>query len=241
MALAGMSVDDLARRCAEETDRYSRREVSDEQFCFELLRRALAEGAADAFTRVYQIYERRVLGWVLAHGLFARTGESADFFATEAWSAFYFALRGPKFAGFASLSRVLQYLKVCVHTAIVQHVRDQQPAPSVPIEIAAEPAETPDMDARAVAAEIWRRVELALPDEQDRLLARCVFVEDLKPRQIIAFYPGRWRDEREISVDLYRIRRTLRKDPELRGLLGLEDDEDAQSRGVGETGDTKSG
>ena len=233
MTLAGMSVDDLARRCAEETDRYGRRETSDERFCFELLRRALADGVPDAFTRVYLIYERRVLGWVLGHGSFAHTGESADFFATEAWSAFYFALRGSKFAGFASLSRVLQYLKVCVHTTIMQHVRDQQPVPTTPAESAADLAETPDMDERAVAGEIWRRVELVLPDEQDRLLARCVLVEDLKPRQIIALHPGRWRDEREISVDTYRIRRTLRKDPELRRLLGLEDDEE---RGVGEDG-----
>ena len=55
---------------------------------------------------------------------------------------------------------------------------------------------------------------------RDRLLARCAFAEDLKPRQIIKAYPSRWKDEREVSIELYRIRRLLRNDPELRRLIG---------------------
>ena len=54
--------------------------------------------------------------------------------------------------------------------------------------------------------------------------SRAVFAEDLAPRQLLAAYPGRWRDEREISVEIYRIRRTLRKDAGLSRLLGLDDD-----------------
>ena len=38
-----MSVDNLARRCAEETEKYNRRRANDAQFCFELLRRALEQ------------------------------------------------------------------------------------------------------------------------------------------------------------------------------------------------------
>ncbi len=53
------------------------------------------------------------------------------------------------------------------------------------------------------------------------LLAHCMFVEGLRPRQIVAAYPGSWRDEREVSVDAYRIRRLLRRDSQLRELFGL--------------------
>lgn len=222
MSTATLSVDDLAQRCAEETDKFNRREQNDAQFCFELLRRALAEGLDEAFTRVYQVYERQVLNWVHKHNRFAQTGESAEFFAGTAMRTFYFALRGPKFERFPSLQPILAYLKTCVHTAIVQYIRDQQPTASVPLDNLDDAAEAPDLGVRADAAELWKHVAALLTDERDLLLARCVFLQDLKPRQIIAAFPGRWKDEREISVALYRIRRVLRGDSELRRRAGVE-------------------
>lgn len=221
MTAARMSVDALAQRCAEETDKFTRRQSNDSQFCFELLRRALAEGSAEAFTHVYQVYERQVLNWVYSHSRFEQTGESADYFAGAALRQFYFALRGPKFDKFPSLPQVLAYLKLCVHTAIAQYVRDQQPAPTMPLDDVGEVAHTPDLGTRTDAAELWAYICRLLPDERDRALARCVFIQDLKPRQIITTYPAQWRDEREISVALYRIRRTLRNDEELSRRAGL--------------------
>jgi hypothetical protein len=215
-----LSLDDLTQRCALETEKFSRRDPSDSRFCFELLRRALAEGLSEAFTRVYQIYERQVLVWVHSHSGFERSGESADYFVSAAWSTFYFALRGPKFASFPSLPQLLAYLKLCVHTAIAQYLRDQQPAATSPLDEAPDAAHTPDLATRITAAELWRQVEQLLPDPHDRLLARCALVEDLKPRQIVKAYPARWKDEREVSVELYRIRRLLRNDLELRRLAG---------------------
>jgi hypothetical protein len=214
------SLDDLTQRCAAETEKFNRREPSDARYCFELLRRALAEGLSDAFTRVYQIYERQVLVWVHSHSGFARSGESADYFVSSAWSTFYFALRGPKFASFPSLPQVLAYLKLCVHTAIAQYLRDQEPVPTLPIELAPHVAHLPDLGTRIAASELWRRIEQLLPDSHDRLLARSVFVEDLKPRQIVKAHPTIWNDERDVSVELYRIRRLLRNDPELRRMFG---------------------
>ena len=214
-----LALDDLAQRCAAETAKFSRREPNDHQFCLELFRRALAEGLSDAFTRVYQIYERQILTWVYSHSGFARTGESADYFASAAWSTFFFALRGPKFAGFPSLPQVLAYLKLCVHSAIAQYLRDQQPAAVTPLDDAPDVADSPDLSTRVAADELWRQIERLLTDASDRLLARCVFVEDMKPRQIVKAYPTRWKDERDVSVELYRIRRLLRNDPDLRRMI----------------------
>jgi len=215
-----LSLDDLAQHCASETEKFNRRESSDARFCFALLRRALADGISDAFTRVYQIYERQMLVWVHSHSGFARSGESADYFVTTTWATFYFALRGPKFDSFPSLPQVLAYLKLCVHTAIAQYLRDQETIPIMPIERAPHVGYLPDLGMQIVATELWRQIEQQLIDPRDRLLARCAFVEDLKPRQIVKAYPTRWKDEREVSVELYRIRQLLRNDPELRRLLG---------------------
>lgn len=223
MTVARLPVDDLAQRCAEETEKFNRRRPHDPQFCFELLRRALAEGAPDAFSRVYQVYERQVLSWVYAHSRFAHTGESAEFFASAALSAFYFALQGAKFDRFPTLPQVLLYLKLCVHTAIAQYLRDQQPAATLPLDdVSAAVAHIPDLGARAEAGELWGQICRLLPDERDRALARYVFLQDLKPRQIVAAYPAQWSSEREVSVALYRIRRILRGDGDLRRLAGVD-------------------
>ncbi len=221
MTVASLSVDALAQRCAEETDKFNHRLPHDAQFCFELLHRALGEGSSEAFTRVYQIYERQVLGWVYSHSRFAQTGEDADFFAGAALRTFYFALRGPKFDKFPSLPQVLAYLKLCVHTAIAQYIRDQQPTQTTPIDAVGDLAHTPDLGTRADAADLWAYICQLLPDERDRELARYVFMQDLKPRQIVSSYPTQWRDEREVSVALYRIRRILRADPELSSRVGV--------------------
>jgi hypothetical protein len=222
-SVASLSVDDLAMRCAHETDQFNHRQASDPRFCFELLRRALAEGSPDAFTLVYQTYERQVTNWVYSHPKFEQTGESAEFFAAHALRSFYFALRGPKFERFPSLPQILSYLKLCVHTAVVQYLRDQQPQITTPLLDTHTLAYHPDLDTHAVAAELWQHICSLLPDERDRMLARLVFVQGLRPREIVAALPTYWRDEREISVTLYRIRRTLRNDAELQRRVGVID------------------
>ncbi|MBA3943862.1 MAG: hypothetical protein H0X37_04790 [Herpetosiphonaceae bacterium] len=215
MATASLSIDGLAQRCAEETKKWNDRQGSDPQFCFELLRRALAKGMAEAFTHVYQIYEPQVIRWVQGHSRFALTGENADFFAGAALRTFYFAMQGPKFARFAGVPQVLAYLKMCVHTAIMQYLRDQHPVDVTPLEDVHELGETPDLLARTDAAELWAHICHLLPDPHDRNLARCIFLLDLKPRQIVSAYPLQWSNEREVTVATYRIRHLLRNNAEL--------------------------
>lgn len=232
MTATRMPLDELAQRCAKETERFNRHQANDPQFCFELLRRALAEGVPEAFTHVYRVYERQALSWVYGHSGFAQTGESADYFARSALSTFYFALRGAKFAQFTSLPKVLAYLKLCVHTAIMQYLRDQRPALTTQLDAVGDLAHTPDLAHRADAAELWAHICRLLPDPRDRLLARCVFLLDLKPRQIVAAHPAEWSSEREVSVALYRIRRMLRGDEELRRRAGLVAGEAPDERSV---------
>ena len=61
-----------------------------------------------------------------------------------------------------------------------------------------------------------------LVDDNDRLLAHDVFVLALKPLQVAKRYPDRWATAREVSVALQRIRRALRRDPDLREWAGLQ-------------------
>ncbi len=215
-----LTVAELAQRCAEETDKFTRRQENDPQFCFELLRRALADQSDEAFTYVFRVYERPVTNWVYHHSRFPLTGESAEFFTGAAFRAFHAALQGSKFERFPTLAAVLSYLKTCVHTAIAQYLRDEERGRTTPLDAAGELAETPNLGQHAEAGELWAHICRLLPEERDRLLARCAFALGLKPREICVVYHNYWSNERDVSVALYRIRRILRADPELAASAG---------------------
>ena len=227
MTLAGLSVEKLAAQCAEETEKFSRRQPNATQYCFELFRRALAEGVEEAFTWIYLVYERQVVSWVHRYPRFDETGEADDFFVNSAFSKFYYAVKGPKFERFSSVPSLLMYLKLCVHTAIAQYIRDQQKLQEISTDneaaglVIRDRQQEDSLERGTDAAELWALICRLLPAPADQLLARCVFTLDMKPAEIMIAYPGRWGAEREISVALYRIRRLLRQNPELRQLLGL--------------------
>lgn len=220
-----LSVNDLADRCAEETRKFTRHEADDPQFCFELMRRALLHDTAEAFARIYQIYEPLVRRWIYNYSRFIQTGEDVDYFANAALSKFYFALRGSKFEQFDSLAKVLLYLKRCIHTEIAQHIRSQSIIPAIPLpedDLTPAPKTEPDL----AAQELWSRIIVLLSDEKDRRLARCLFIEDMKPAQVFSSYPNDWDSPRDVSVARQRITRTLRRDAALCQLAGIEVDPD---------------
>lgn len=219
---SGLSIGELAQRCAEETDKFTHQLENDPQYCYELLRRALAERSGKAFTHVYNVYEPLVRSWVYRHSRWPLTGESADYFANAAFRAFYFGVSGPKFARFPTLAAALGYLKTCVHTTIAMYLRDSEPNLTIPIEDADDLSKAPNLGADAEAWEVWEHIQQLLPDEHDRLLARCAFVLGLRPQEIYAAYPQHWDSERSVSIRLYRIRQKLRGDPQLAALVGRE-------------------
>lgn len=218
-----LPVDELAARCQEDTQRFRHEQVSETEHCFELLRRALGDGHTEAFTRVYHIYEPQVRQWVYSHSRFSQTGESADYFVSSALTSFYFALRGDKFANFDLLPKVLSYLKLCVHTAIMQHLRKTPPASVTELSDETSGGYSAHFDAGLNASAVWERICELLRDDDDRHLAHCVFVQSLKPAQIVDEFPERYETARQVSVALQRIRRTLRRDDDLRRLAGFDD------------------
>jgi hypothetical protein len=219
-AMAGVegdSVTELAEHCREETARFGRREQTDDRFCFELLRRALLRLQADAFGHVFAIYQGQVLAWIQRDSRFPRTGESADYFVNQALGNFYFAVRGEKFERFPTLQSALAYLKMTTHSVVTQFLRDHAP-PAAELDDAAAAVGMPDpmLEQRLDAHALWDRICQLIPDERNRHLAHCVFVQQMRPREIVRAFPALWHSERDVTVALYRIRVTLRADPVLR-------------------------
>lgn len=208
------TVTELAEQCAEENARFRLLRQSDSRHCFELFRRAFQDSLSDALTQVYILYTPQVRRWVFGHAQFRFTGEPVDVFVSEAFANCYHNLRGQRFTGFPNVAAILAYLKMCVHSCIAMRLRNTRP--ELDIDEAHGAHTRTDVDSRLSARQLWRRIEQVLTTADDRLLARLAFVQELKPADISRAYPAKWPTARDVSVSLQRIRRALRRDPQLR-------------------------
>ena len=118
-----LSLTDLARICAEETELFFQHRDHDTTYCFELFRRAIRENDQYAWEIIYDQYQTLVSGWVKQHRGFERSGEEVQFFVTGAFAKISSILTSEKFERFSDLQSLLSYLKMCVHSVITDYNR----------------------------------------------------------------------------------------------------------------------
>ncbi len=224
MDVRGLSVTSLADQCQEETARYLRREGGEGDCCFELFRRAVAARDGQAWERVVVQYRRIVLAWVRHHPSRALINESDDDWVNETFARFWRAVSPDRFGMFPNLAAILRYLKMCVHSSLMDEARASDAQHVAPMDDAVEMAAPLDVEGVALgastASHFWQSIQAELQDDVEQLVVYLSFVLDLKPGEIQARYP-----EHYASVaDVYRIKRNvlerLRRSDEIRAFLG---------------------
>lgn len=223
-----MPLDALAQRCNQETDRYLKQKVNDTRYCFELFRRAFQDGSAAAWDFICRQYQALVMGWVTKHSAFASTREDPEYFVNGVFGKISGTMTAEKFGGFSDLGYLLRYLKMCVHSVIMDYTRAMDAEELSDWDEATEEQSkepTPEEQAidRSEGQRLWQFLRGLLPDEKERLVIYASFVLDLKPQEIFEHYPHVFENVDEI----YRIKQNvitrLRRNPELRKLFGLDD------------------
>ena len=209
-SLHELALPAVAAQCADQSDRFFRREAFDGRFCYELLRRALAERSAAAWEAIYRQYQPLVSSWVTRHPAFVSSGEEIAHFVNAAFEKFWLAVPPAKFRQFADLAALLRYLQMCVHSVLTDHARQ-----SAHLALCALPDETlvrnsqPDVASsvvdREARAAFWRMLLERVHDERDRQLVYATYVLGLKPREICRQYETLF-----ASVgDVYRAKENL--------------------------------
>jgi len=204
-----LSLEELAHRCAVETERFFRRAGDhDNQFCFELWRRAFVERNDAAWANIYQQYDSLVTGWICDHPQFAVTNEETGYFLNAIFAAMWKSCPPERFDNFLDLPAVLAYLKSCVHTTIVNHLRKRR-VPHTPLSekllgLADDRLAGAVLD-KIARAELWHLLDSLLHTEKEQLLAELYFVQGLKPRGIFAQYGEHF----ESIQDVYRVKQNL--------------------------------
>lgn len=219
-------------RCAQESQRFFRHQSHDPRYCYELFRRAILERNERAWELIYSQYHALVTGWVMRNPSFPASGEEAQYFVNRAFEKMWAAFTPAKFGQFTDLKSLLRYLQMCVHSVIVDFGRLAEQTAwgrELENELEDELFQTEmadgDVDVEEQAAEttdraaFWRLLESRLQDDRERLVLEGCFVLDLKPREIYARSPGRFRDVNEIYRLKENVLARLRRDTTLRSLV----------------------
>lgn len=220
-----MTVAELGIHCTQETELYFRHQSHDPRYCFELFRRAIQDQDQSAWALICCQYQPLVAGWVRQHSRFASSGEEVQYFVNGAFGKIAITLTPDKFGGFSDLGSLLRYLKMCVHSVIVDYDRSaEQPRLRALDNVSREQArdESPEeqvMD-HSYQRELWNLIKARLQDEKEYSVIYGSFVLALKPQEVYDLFRTLFCDVDEI----YRIKQNvvfrLRRDLELRNFLG---------------------
>jgi DNA-directed RNA polymerase specialized sigma24 family protein len=225
--LPSLSLSGIQHRCAEESERFFRRQNYDPRFCFELFRRAVLEHDQRAWEMIHHQYHPLVLNWVQRHSLLSAVDEEAAYFANRAFEKMWGVLSPQKFNQFPDLKSILRYLQMCVHSVIVDYARrgeqtilleDSEREPVV-LHDPRQSSLEEKVFTRRQATELWQWINEHLKDDKERAVIYGSFVLDLKPAEMLETYTHLFRDVREIYTTKENVLARLRRDSSLKELV----------------------
>src|ERR1700730_4303218 len=207
-----LSINELARCCAEETNKFLKQSASNDRFCLELFRRAIVRRDDDAWACIYQQYAPLVLTWVTQHqsaaAILGQDGSGP--LVNAAFAKFAQALTPAKIDNFDSLAAILKYLKMCVHSVVADEVRSRQARQyEETLEmIEHEPASddpADDVVANISAQSLWQVIQEELNGEDERVLIYLAYIHAMKPGEISSQHSKLF----PTVDDVYRIKRNV--------------------------------
>ena len=229
-----LSIDRLAKLCAEQTRQFETGKVSDGRYCYELIRRAVL-GIPDAWEAVDAQYRP----WLYRKIARRHRDAPADVkdLVQESLIRFHRYVTLDRWEKFPDLAHLLAYLGTCARSQIVNHQRDMaqqhkreqafpkgEQLPRSWITMAGNP-ERQVMN-REVEYEYhqWqeRVCECVLRkcrNPRDRRLIELRWVYDLPPREIHARYPGEFPSLPELYKLIRNLKDRISRDPGCAALL----------------------
>lgn len=223
MAHQSLAILELARRCREETLRFLRAEPRDDSFCFELFEHAVARRDTDAWEAILAQYRGIVLAYVAQHSAAAALHEPDDYWVNRAFQRFWLAVGPERFAQFRDLPSLLKYLKLCVHSVLLDELRARRVGATTSLDDVPESTPSPhDAEHSAISSlagqQLWDTILGELHDEAERRVIFLSFARDLKPADIYRRHPTLYAN----VADVYRVKRNvlerLRRNPAIRAL-----------------------
>lgn len=218
------SVAEIAKRCAEEMVHYQNRQPSNPQPCYELFHYALVRKDQEAWAAIYSQY------YGLVRSRLKNAPGNPDALVNQVFERFWRAISPQDFSNFPALGNLLSYLTRCAWTVGIDAIRRESKKRKRELvqgemdRVLAAHRLSPSGEwvlDQIAAQQAYGHVlqNVRSPKEQ---LVLCATIEwNLKPREIARRWPKHFADAREVCRIKERIYRRLRRDKELKGLLGI--------------------
>lgn len=194
-----LSVAAVAAQCQEEIDTSRRGKPYEETYSLELFRRTTTQGDHEAWVWLQRCFGELVLAWLRRHPSRAAACrlESEATYVALAFDRFWQATAVTQQVTFSRLSVALQYLRACLHGAILETLRANARQQEVPLPEPGEPGK-PFAEEQAESGEVWKVLLVMLPSRREQRLAYLLYHCGLGPREIVRFCPQEWSDVQEI-------------------------------------------
>ncbi|MBV7338931.1 hypothetical protein KFU94_64070 [Chloroflexi bacterium TSY] len=148
----------------------------------------------------------------------------------DAFTAFWRFYTPDKLEKADRLNSVLQYLKTCARTSVLQARRNaQKPVPQTELPRNLTYQENSSFDPLTSSEDVvlrqdrinqlWELVDSCCKDEKEHLIARLSLVSNLMPKSILALYPEIFIDADEISTTRRNLKSRLWRNKNLRDFL----------------------
>jgi DNA-directed RNA polymerase specialized sigma24 family protein len=203
-----MALPGLADLCRQETQKFRRREAFRDEFCYEIFRRAVCDRNSEAWSELFEAYGALARGWIVRHPARPSIHEDDEFLVNGLFERFIRAVGPERFDQFPTLASLLNYLKLCAHSIILDEVRrhDRVAVDSTDRlleELGEEPgAESVDL-VNVGARELWDAIDRSLVDDGERRVVYLRLALGLTPREVQRREP----DQFATVADVYRIYR----------------------------------
>jgi hypothetical protein len=224
MTVRELPLLELARRCREETLRFLGGGDRDDSYCFEIFHRAVVDRDDAAWEAIVVQYRGIVLAYVGQHTAAAILRETEDYWINRAFQRFWGAVGPDRFSHFSDLPSLLKYLKLCVHSVLMDDMRARRAASVTSLDDVPESLPSRINAERTVVGklsgqQLWDTVNAELQDDAERTVALLSFARDLKPSEIAERHPELF----ATVADVYRVKRNvlerLRRNPVIRSFL----------------------
>ncbi len=224
MTVRELPMVELARRCREETLRFLNGEDRDDAFCFEIFHRAVVDRDDHAWEAIVAQYRGIVLAYVSQHTAAALLREPDDYWINRSFQRFWSAVGAERFDQFPDLPALLKYLKLCVHSVLMDEVRARRAASAtsledVPESLPASGSSERNVLGKLAGEQLWAAIQRLLQDEAEQHVVYLSFARDLKPAEIAERHPNLFQG----VADVYRVKRNvierLRRSAEIRAFL----------------------
>ncbi|MBV9707670.1 MAG: hypothetical protein JO125_09715 [Chloroflexi bacterium] len=193
-----LDVSVLAQGCKIEMENYRRGEPNSDQYCVELLHRALAQRNEEAWSIFQQSFTETMQRWMRTHRMYdlACRHDSEENYIAQAFARFWIATVHHQHVEFTSLAGALRYLHASLNAAILDTLRAYARPKERPLLEGEEP-EDPYGNSDD-AQEVWEIMRSLLPNEREQRIAYLLFHCGLKPRQLLEYCPDEFSDIQEI-------------------------------------------